>query len=328
MARIFTDGFETRSFENFWAVNTGLGNFGGGRIDGLCIVALTAVIKIESNTEFYIRFAYNIRSNQSSERERFTIRDANDQSVLGLRWGRYIGVAAYLDGNATPIATSAIQRALGWTIFEVHFRYGSGGLLEARANGVPLFDPYAGNTKPAGRADTLGYLIWANGYFDLDDIAINDTNGGKDNSWCGDGHTVGLLPNANGEVIEFEQVTTQSNQSNYQLVDDRPGNTTDYVQSDQAGQRDLYQIPDYSFNQNDTIQRVWVTAKARESAADSDALALGLKSNGQEHFDAGQPLTPDWDLRQSVGYWKKNPGTNADWTHSDINALQVGVKIV
>src|SRR5690606_16177194 len=133
-------------------------------------------------------------------------------------------IEVYVSGTPTPVIVTNDLAKSGWNLFEMHVVYAeTGGLIEVRLDGGPISD-YSGATKLAAWADDLGYVRWrgtGSGGLRLDDVAINDASGGADNSWCGDGHVVGLIPNANGDESDF--VGSDSNQvDNYQLVDEFP----------------------------------------------------------------------------------------------------------
>jgi hypothetical protein len=321
MTRIFTHGFETRTTNEFWSIGTGIGGsiISPGRIDGWAAYIDSLSIRIQNNTEFFARFAYNVASNTPGLLERFTIRDANNANLIGLRWGRGNVISAYRSGETVPFAAGTIEMDYGWRLFEVHFNYADAGILEIMVDGEPHFSSQ-GDMKPANRANNLGYIVWSNGKFAIDDIAINDTQGAENNSWCGDGHVICLVPNLDDEI----QLTPSSGTLHYPLVAERPPDTTTFVESNQAGVHDLYELTDYTFKAGTEIKRVWVQATARELTADGDKINLGLKLGTTPYWGSGQTLGIDWASYQQT--WLTNPADSSVWETGDITNLKVGVK--
>jgi hypothetical protein len=267
---------------------------------------------------------------------RFYVRDANNTIILRLKWsyqpthspmlGYFLGAPDY-----APTITNNMSFPQGWSVFEIHFRYTQQALpdnFEMKRNGVLIWS-YGGATKPTEAAASLGYVEFGRqdeSFNILDDVAINDTTGGDDNSWCGDGHVIVVRPNGNGDSSDF--VGSDGNSvDNYQGVwKAYPANLDSFVESETSGAIDLYNASNISLHSTDVIRRVSIWAAARKMAAENDLLQLGFKGGSTSIWSVGLPL--ELDLRGVVGpSYKVNPITGLAWTQSDINALQIGVKI-
>lgn len=75
-----------------------------------------------------------------------------------------------------------------------------------------------------GEAQTVGDWCW-------DDIAINDTTTGDQNSWCGDGHIVHAIPTGNGDAnVGVTRGGADSGADWSQLNDVPPNDATNYVE--------------------------------------------------------------------------------------------------
>src|SRR3972149_6225726 len=146
--------------------------------------------------------------------------------------------------TATLVATGDIAiQASTWYVIEVHVKIDdTTGALDVRVDGVDDA-AFAGDTKPGAETtfNTLRYHGGSNTSY-YDDLAMNDTNGSVDNSWCGDGKIILLKPNANGDSSQWDG--SDGNQvDNYLLVDDIPSDDdTTYVQSAILANKDLYNL--------------------------------------------------------------------------------------
>jgi hypothetical protein len=332
--RLLTEGFEQRTLENFPG---GTATFTtNGRINGLAADTTLLTFPLVENNEFYTRFAYAIRGGNLAEVVRFQVRDSNGTTVLRINFGHMTPITVYLNNAAQPIAQIAQPMNMNWYVFEIHYRFtdqaGGASTFERKRDGILLAQTSVATAQVTQPPFTgkLGYLDFgAVGKFCLlDDIAVNDTTGTQDNSWCGDGHIIALVPNANGDRSEF--IGSDGNSvDNYLLVDEFPvnlsGGTGDYVESLTPGAADLYQVGNPVLKSGDVIQRVWVYAQMREQSADGDTVQLGGKSNGVEFW--GDPIALGVSFRPyNSEEYLVNPGTGSAWTQQNITDLQIGVK--
>jgi|GEM_PF-2029228 len=336
--RLLTEGFETVGHPLLWSVSGSPGvsyNTSNPRINGTALQG-TPVYRLQNNVEFFARFAYIITSgfNASIAAVRFTVRDANNLTVLRIGWAYQPTpgpLAAYFLGATQPqVSNSLLFFPQGWSVFEVHFRYTTQALpdnFELRRNGVTIMT-HDGATQPVNGAPSLGTLEFGGtGAFNmLDDIAINDTTGTVDNSWCGDGHVVAVRPNGNGDASQM--MGSDSNTvNNFELVREAgTPNRTNFVESDVSGQRDLYAATDITIKASDVIRRVQMWADARKQQAVNSPLHLGIKSGGGEHWSADTELQLDWAGYVGTDH-RVNPATGNPWMQAEINALQIGVRI-
>ncbi len=324
MARLWTNGFEDASLL-FW-------DYGGhfirsdGPRSGVYYNRLdyeAEGIKYTPNlTEFWLRFGYRVGGESLSGRYIPRIRkDGNVLAHITLEGGY---PALYVGATRVGVSPHKIN-ANTWYLLEVHFKIGtSNGQFELKTDGV-LSVSFTGNTDPTsqGLVNNLMFKNFGGSYSDLDDLALNDPTGTEDNGWCGDGRVIALNPDGNGDTIQW----TASSGSNYQCVDEGlPGNgDTDYVYTEYTNRVDLYTLQNPSIPSESIIRRVWVTAVARKTTSDPATLALGIKTNNAEYWGSAQDLLTSYKVFHSQEY-TKNPNTNNEWTLSDINNLQAGIK--
>lgn len=231
--------------------------------------------------------------------------------------------------SGTVVDSGAIVLAAGQTYYlDVHAKIDdTTGVIAVRIDGVDDAS-FTGDTKPG--ADTAynniqlvcGSSPADPARWDFDDLKVNDTTGGADDSWCGDARIMALTVDADGDVIQL----TPSAGSNYQCVDERPpDNDTTYCEESTADKYDLYNLTACGLT-GVTIKRVWGEARARDTIGTPANCQIGLKTGGTEYWSSDLPLLTTY--RQIKGdNHVLNPKTGVDWTTADLDALQVGFKV-
>ena len=154
-----------------------------------------------------------------------------------------------------------------------------------------------------------------------DDIAVNDTSGTINNSWCGNGHVCRIVPTANGSVISSIPSTGQ----NYECIDDMINDDkadTDYLTMTTDGGQDLYtfnglsSLPDSSSK----IDYVGLVVRARNGGIGH--LNPVVKINGQtiqypEKFVGGEFNGISYDITL-------NPLTGQPFSVSELSNSEIG----
>lgn len=236
---------------------------------------------------------------------------------------------AYVGGTLTATGT-LVTTNLTWYMLEVHVKIAdASGDIEVKVDGSATLDiDYSGDTKPG--AATQVDLLKLNGgsgssfltYYD--DLGLNDTTGGVDDSWCGDGRIILLTTNGNGDVSQL--MGSDGNQTdNYLLVDDVPDDSdTTYVEGSVVDERDLYALIACGLSGVDII-RVQAVAVAKDTVASGGKIALVVKTNTVEYAGSDQELLTSYAIIKGADY-KLNPNTSAAWSISELDALQVGPK--
>jgi hypothetical protein len=229
--------------------------------------------------------------------------------------------ASIVDTYLGPLQTNT------WYLLEVYCKIDdSVGVITVRLDGTQVAT-YSGDTKPStytgcGRArikaGTLQSLWW-------DDVALNDTSGVADNSWCGEGHVIRLLPNGEGYLNQW--MGSDGNKvNNYALVNELVSDEdVTYVESGTPGERDFHAVaaPPAGID----IQRVWVEARARDTAVGGPQIKLGLYKGGSSALSAAIGLLATY----GACYGEEllvNPFTGLPWEVADFTGLQVGSEVV
>jgi hypothetical protein len=328
MARVWTDGAEMGDLA-FWDISTG---------------ALTAATDQKRSGAY----SYKLAGNQIQQKNlvavseayfRFAARLGGLNSVAFFVWRKgatTLGSLRINSANAhfelytstgTLVATGTLNvQTNTWYLIELHIKIDNSGALELKVDGIADAS-FSGDTQPG--ADTTidnvyiftvgtGQTIW------FDDLALNDTTGGADNSWCGDGRVIRLTPSASGDASEW--TGSDGNQvDNYALVDEAPPNAADYVEDSTLDHRDLYALTDSGLT-SETILRVWAEARAADTVADGGEIALVLKTESTEYDGADVALLTTYTKQVLGTTHTVNPNTSAAWTPAQLDALQAGPK--
>jgi len=235
----------------------------------------------------------------------------------------YIGGTLVASGNTVPAAYR-------WYLVEVYVKIDdTEGEVTVKLNGIPEVT-FNGNTKP-GAETTFDNIRFGNPgigsttYIYYDDIAINDTTGDVDNSWCGDGRVILIRPNGDGDHIDFMN-SAGSTDPNYTFVDEIPsdGNATYvYPSTEPANEYDLYTLETPSLPDNAIIARVWAEARAKSPTTDHP-VAILLRGTMDTEGPATilgtsyQPVISAYHTMNDVG---------EQWSSIDFDNLQAGVII-
>lgn len=239
--------------------------------------------------------------------------------------GPFGGARALLGVTSQALNAAAWNRTtLHWVISDTV------GAVDVLIGGTNVLSLTGQDTKNGGNGNASSFAvgIWrgatgtANDYFAFDDIAWNDTTTASDNGDPGDGSIYYLPPNAAGDVTELTRGGTDSG-ANWSQVDEVPPSMTDYVEDTVVDNYDLYNLA--ATTGTLTIQRVTAIAYALKSDTGTASLALVQKSGTTETTGATQALdtTAKYFRERNI----TNPATGVAYTQSEVDALQVGVKV-
>ena len=331
MTRLITDGAESgivAAGSSNIAISTS-NKRSGNCSYGATSTSSTLLYQIANKTELYTRCAV------------YTNKDSNSVVYIGVDNGSSLFIRLIINITVgEPFITLVINGSVvaqgsykygvtSWELIEVYYKIGSSGSVIVKVNGIEDIN-YSGDTTPATgsayitMAKFIGYG-YSNFYTYYDDIAINDTSGTTDNSWCNDGRIYALLPNGNGSLSEL--VGSDSNSTdNYLLVDEAtPDGDATYVYSETANKTDLYTITDTTIPVGMKITRVWAECVAKDP--DAGNIAMVIKSGATTSVGSSQQLSAAYSLIKSAEYFV-DPDDSAEWTETSLNAIEAGVKVL
>ena len=289
-----------------------------------------AASNIPATGEFYLRFAfrYNDDASPINKNSILTWVDAEGDEVGSLR---LVGTSLSVFSGVAEVASAAAVISLEtWHLIEIHWlTNNTTGRAEVKVDSALEID-FTGNTDQASQGDVTQLRFggvqkagdWTGGGpLNYDDIAVDGAG------FLGDGHVLLLRPNGNGNTSQL--TGSDGNQiNNFQLVDEVPVNTADFVEGSVDGLKDTYSLEDTSsvnIPNGATVNHVDVVAIARTLDVGTGALK-GVVRTGATDFASSQAvLGSDFTVHRFA--FPVNPNTSSAWTLGELDAAEAGVEI-
>ena len=215
-----------------------------------------------------------------------------------------------------------------WVYIEFQFTiHNSTGSWELRVNGV-LVDSQSGiDTQQSGNAYVTNihwdmFRIGAATHY-IDDIYIFDDTGSFCNDFVGDVYVEAIFPSADGYTNAWVAVPGAG--SNYEEVDDTdPDGDTTFVATSGVGFIDSYEF-DNLVSTSGSIYTVQVNLWARKDDAGSRTLNAIARPTTVTYSGA-EPISLGNTYQYSLHHFDSNPETAGNWTISQINSAEFGIK--
>jgi hypothetical protein len=218
-----------------------------------------------------------------------------------------------------------------WYLIEIYFKEANApnGRFVVYVDGNKIID-YTGDTQPAATTtfDNIIFDKTSTTHVSVDDLALNDTAGAVDNSWCGDGVVVKVEPDGNGTHNNWHG-SDADDVDNYQMCQEFPkDDDTTYVYHDNtSGVQQQFAMSHLSFT-GYTILRIYAEARARKTAAVAMTLKLGqLAAGGADVVSAGRALYTGAYNRVVGDDSFVNPVDTNPWEEADIDAIEFVVQV-
>ena len=230
--------------------------------------------------------------------------------------------------NGSVLATSPIPFPVlaQWRSINCYFKIDdANGRAVVKVDGTTHID-YTGDTRNSGTNATIdGFRVSIPNSTNnaLSDLVINDGLGTRNNTYSGDIAVIRRLPNANGTYNQFTGSDGNS-VDNYQLVDEAPSDNSDYTYATTSGQKDSYGVEDLPAA-TISVMGVRAVAKTAKSGAGSAGMSVFVRENGTDTFGPDIPLSTSFSW-QGDAIREVAPSTATDWTVSDVNAMEIGVR--
>jgi hypothetical protein len=171
--------------------------------------------------------------------------------------------------------------------------------------------------------DAVSLVAAGTGEMRIDDVYVTNGAGAVNTGFLGDIAVETLFPDGNGSSSQW--VGSDGNSvDNYLLVEEPTPSTTDYVQSNVAGNRDLYASSSL-VRAAGTIYGVQTTAYAQSSDSGPVSLNNLAKSGATVGVGPARALVTTWLPKSSV--FELNPDTAAAWTVSEVNGAEFGMEV-
>ena len=201
-------------------------------------------------------------------------------------------------------------------VYNIQARYkihDSTGSLQVKMDGVLDINYDNQDTKPGSETDFDEFMIGNAGTAtggsnaDYDDIILNDTTGGINNSWPGIRYIYPALPTGDSGSNNAWSKSTGS--AGWSLVDERPHNTTDYVFSSTNGQQQGFTHAASGVPAASVVRAVrfdYVSYKIS-----SGQIKVGCRSSSTESLSAALDLGISPEMQRA--YFENDPATSAAW---------------
>ena len=331
MTRILSEGFEMQDLVGYTnsgsAINTSVKRSGAASL--LQGKANTLNYATPDLAEAYIRVAVNVAS-YSGTVPYFQMQWRHGTTVLGGLAVRPDLSASYLLVSTSNVVSGIVPIATGsWYMIEVYVKIDdAAGVLSLKVEGI-ADGTYNGDTKPGADAhfDNLQFFsgvagVGSNVSVYIDDIGLNDTAGGVDDSWLGDGRIIVIKPDGDTATLEL---TPSAAVAHNTLVDDIPadGDST-YVEGSVDDEEDIYDLAACGLV-DVIITRIWTEARARDTGASGKSVALITKASGGAEVSGGDVVLSSAYNTKVLGTEELvNPVDAGAWEVADIDALQGG----
>jgi hypothetical protein len=152
----------------------------------------------------------------------------------------------------------------------------------------------------------------------MDDLYICDGSGTANNDFLGQMRVRTLWPDTE---VQAEWTPTPPGSNLPRIADTTPDDDTGYVTADVSGLMDLYGVENLPASVA-TISGLRVSYRMRKQDA-AAAQARCLVKSGTQTAN-GQNDAPDTSYRYFSALFDTDPATNAAWTPSGVNAVQIG----
>lgn len=258
---------------------------------------------------------------------------------------RYAGISFYYNGTLgvnvvfNPASSSSITANLGdtaletfsgfqvlintniWYYLEVKVLcHPTDGTIEVRLNGTTIISLSGINTQTGAEPYYNMVSLGGSYHSQCDDFYVCDGTGATCNDFQGVCKVIGIFPNADTATIQWAPSTGTTH---YNLVNENPRNTSDYVSTGTQSDTDLYSYP--SLTGDTTIIGIQVNTQASLPSGTSVIIESPIVSNGITDFG------PDTQILSSSYYDARhismtNPDTGTAWTVADLAAAQIGIK--
>jgi len=340
MARVFTDGAEMGDLLFFNSVASNFAVSSAQKRSGDYSYQVpgsgstpSATKDITGISEGYLKFGWRPVNGNSPNGKVLTWGTTGGTELGSLRYSSASKQFSLYTSTGTWVAngTIVIPALDAWYLIELYIKIADAGALALKIDGVADSTcVFSGDTKP-GADTTFSRLIYrveaAGQQCFFDDLALNDTAGATDNSWCGEGGVIAFDPNESDDDANQWLGQDGNNDDNHLNVDEEPsdGDTT-YNEASTSGYLDLYQLGDASLS-GKTIRRVFVEARARDTVAAGGQIKLDIKPGSTLYKSSAISLLTTYSRIVGPEY-TTNPDDSNPWEDADIDGMQIGQEVV
>jgi hypothetical protein len=333
MTLLFMDGADfysaaemTRKWPN--SVTSGIvmttGRFGTGQALRMGNNLSAAISAVFTNSATAIcGFAWRV---SSLNRHIFGFQD-NGSAQVELRINSTGNLFMTRNGTAISSAGTTVYAINTWYYTEVKVTIdNSAGSFEVRVAEVVELSGSGLDTQNTANAyvNQLRFFQGNAGVnLDIDDVYFLNSSGGTHNDFLGDCRIETIYPSGAGNSTQF----TPNTGSNFAAVDESGGSDSDttYVASSTVGHKDTYTFGDL-VSTTGSVVAVQPHITHRIDTSGTRSLAIVTRSGGSE-ADSSNIAVTSTSYTQARELQTVNPVTTSNWTISEINAAEFGIKV-
>ena len=240
----------------------------------------------------------------------------------------YLGDGTFgMTRNGTSVGTKPISDYLGiaggtWYHIEIiYYCDNTSGGFEVYVNGelACTSGGYNVDTQNGGSGTpNVLALEGDSGSWYFDDLALY--TGGSPGTQIGPSRVITEMPTGDGALTDW----TPSTGSRYTCVDEIGPNTTDYISDATVDHRNTFTKD--ALGVTGIVRAVAVNYYAEKDDAATRSIRGSLRIGSTNH-DASVDQSMGVSYSYFEDIWEQNPDTSGDWTVSDVDAAEFGVRV-
>lgn len=340
MSLLFFDGFETYATADIlkeWSDSTGTvainasgGRRGGGALyapDNTSLTSNVTKVLASAVSTIVIGFAFNPSSTPTLARNLARLRDGASNQ-LEIKFNTNATLSISRNGTVLGTSVATVDVASDQYLELKATIHDTAGSFELRKNGVNILSASGVDTKNTTNASVSQVSFGTDGNpgsstWKYDDLYILDTSGSSNNDFLGDIRIDAIYPNADGNYTDW---TPSAGTDHYALVDEATPNTTDYVSSSTAGQKDSFAMASPPVLASELIFGVRVKVAALKDDAGERSIKVGVRSGVTDSVSADQALSTSQLYYSNIH--ETDPDTGVAWTPAGIDGMQALIEAV
>ena len=234
--------------------------------------------------------------------------------------------------SSSTIDTSSNFWANKWYYFEIKVKIDpTTGTYELRQDGSNIMSGTGANTAADGDAGMDSIAIhmdsdFAGTVFQLfDDLYVLDTQGTYNNDFLGDCLIEGIYPNGDGDVLQWEP---SLGGNHYVEVDETTAvSDSDKVTADAVNEKDLFEYEALA-DILDNIRGIQIcTCHAMQTSGSRSFIHTMRDISNNDNDGSATIVSNSGVYSTDCEIVEKEPQGGSDWTKSDIDSYQFGVKV-
>lgn len=203
------------------------------------------------------------------------------------------------------------------------------GSYAVQIDGVaePNLSATAVNTRNGGTTGQWDRLALNGSNHNFDDLYVCDLSGSANNDFLGSCKVETRMALADFVLPGSNHGLTPSTGTDHgALVDETTPNASDYNYSDTVGTKDTYKLPALAFTPSGAVYGIQTNLFVAKSDSGTRTVCAVVRSGGTDYDGTGFVPSTSFGFRSEIR--QVNPATGLPWTVADLNALEVGMKIV